>query len=186
MENRPPLSDRLSLNDPLFISLISLSRNDPHFENALSLNDHLSFGNKCSHWMTPGSQINALHVKWAPFPAKMLSPNDCHFQKYMFSLNDPHFQPKLLSLNAQLFKKWLLSLNDSVFASYFYRPHQMTPYFSGALTERPPFFFTQSVTERPSRCRTSPSLPYLSAPRVITLVLLRYNISTVCCQVRRG
>ena len=25
----------------------------------------------------------------------------------------------------------------------------MTPYFSGALTERPPFFFTQSVTERP-------------------------------------
>ena len=48
-QTRPPLSDRMSPNDPLFISLISLSRNDPHFENALSLNDPLSFGNKFSH-----------------------------------------------------------------------------------------------------------------------------------------
>ena len=87
--------------------------------------------------MSPISSKNALTEYIA---------NDCHFQKYMFSLNDTHFQPNLLSLNAQLFKKLLLSLNDSVFASYFYHPHQMTPYFSGALTERPHFFFTQSVT----------------------------------------
>ena len=41
-QTRPPLSDRMSPNDPLFISLISLSRNDPHnFENVLSLNDPL-------------------------------------------------------------------------------------------------------------------------------------------------
>ena len=56
----------------------------------------------------------------------------------------------------------MLSLNDPLFPLFFYRPHQMTPYFSGALTKRPPFFFTQSVTEIPllldsSVSRISPS-----------------------------
>ena len=37
----PPFSNRLSLNDPLFIFHILLSHNDPHFQNALSLNDPL-------------------------------------------------------------------------------------------------------------------------------------------------
>ena len=37
----PPFSNRLSLNDPLFIFHILLSPNDPHFQNALSLNDPL-------------------------------------------------------------------------------------------------------------------------------------------------
>ena len=30
-----------------------------------------------------------------------------------------------------------------------YSPHQMTPFFSLVRTERPPFFFIKSVTERP-------------------------------------
>ena len=34
-----PFSNRLSLNDPLFIFHILLSPNDPHFQNDLSLND---------------------------------------------------------------------------------------------------------------------------------------------------
>ena len=33
----PPFSNRLSLDDPLFIFHILLSLNDPHFQNALSL-----------------------------------------------------------------------------------------------------------------------------------------------------
>ena len=37
--HRPPFSNLLSLNDPLFIFHILLSPNDPHFQNALSLND---------------------------------------------------------------------------------------------------------------------------------------------------
>ena len=37
----PLFSNRLSLNDPLFISHMLLSPSDPHFQNALSLNDPL-------------------------------------------------------------------------------------------------------------------------------------------------
>ena len=60
-----PISNRLSLNDPLFIFHILLSRNDPHFQNALSLNDPLFLeifiGENGRHALTewrPFSKIN--------------------------------------------------------------------------------------------------------------------------------
>ena len=63
----PPFSNRLSLNDPLFMFSHLLSPNDPHFQNAPSLNDPL-FRNiyrwkwaSCSHWMTP-----IFANKWPP------------------------------------------------------------------------------------------------------------------------
>ena len=61
----PPFSNRLSLNDPLFIFHILLSPNDPHFQNALSLNDPL-------FW-------KYLSVKMGV----MLSLNDTHFHQQM-------------------------------------------------------------------------------------------------------
>ena len=58
-----PFSNRLSLNDPLFIFHILLSPNDPHFQNALSLND------------PPFLEIFIGEI------AVMLSLNDTHFHR---------------------------------------------------------------------------------------------------------
>ena len=49
----------------------------------------------------------------------------------------------------------------------FHSPHQMTPYFSFVLTERPPFSLFSLSPKDPyfwGRVRTYPSLPYVSAP----------------------
>ena len=114
----------------------------PPFSNRLSLNDPFSFFTFCSHLMTPFSKCsltltpfleifideNGRHAltEWRPF----LPIND-HLvicTQYLFDpRNDPLFFFKLKS-----------SLKDHFF---FYSPHQMTPYFSFVLTERPLFFF---------------------------------------------
>ena len=58
-----------------------------------------------------------------------------------------------------------------------YSPHQITPYFSSVLTERPlPFFSLFSLSLKDpyfgGRVRTSPSLPYVSAPRGQIMMVL--------------
>ena len=55
----PPISNRLSPNDPLFIFHILLSPNDPHFKMLSHLmtpffrNIYRWKWGSCSHWMTP-------------------------------------------------------------------------------------------------------------------------------------
>ena len=85
--NRSPLSDRLSLNDPLFSFHILLSSDDL-ISKTLSHWMTPILGNICSqsHWMTPRSQKKK--------------------KKKMFkTLNEPHFLPKMLSLNDWHFQK---------------------------------------------------------------------------------
>ena len=53
-----PFSNRLSLNDPLFIFHILLSPNDPNFQNALSLNDPLFLEKFIGENGRPFSPIN--------------------------------------------------------------------------------------------------------------------------------
>ena len=76
----PPFSNRLSLNDPLFIFHILLSPNDPHFQNALSLNDppflEIFIGENGRHALT----------EWRPF-----SPMNDHLiicTQYLFGRRD--------------------------------------------------------------------------------------------------
>ena len=108
------------------------------------------------------------HSEWRRF-----SPINDHLvirTQYLFGRSDLcscliEFCTKIESLT-----KWpLFFLQTEVFTKrplLFYSTHQMTPYFSFALTERPPFFFSLSPKDPYfwGCVRTSPSLPYVSAP----------------------
>ena len=116
----------------------------PPFSNRLSLNDPFSFFTFCSHLMTPFSKCsltltpfleifideNGRHAltEWRPF----LPINDhlviCIYPIFVWPPKWPPF-----FLQTEVFTKRPLL--------FFYSPHQMTPYFSFVLTERPLFFF---------------------------------------------
>ena len=124
------------------------------------------FRNKCSHWMTPGSQINARNAKWTPLSAKNALTEWLPLSELHVLTEWSPFSEKNALTECPNVQKWMLSLNEPLFPPFFYRLHQITPYFSGPLTERPLFSLYSLSPKDPyfwSRCRTSPSLPYLSA-----------------------
>ena len=122
----PPFSNRLSLNDPLFIFHILLSPNDPIFKMLSHLMNPLFFRNiyrwKWRHALT----------EWRPF-----SPINDHLvicTQYLFGRRDLcscwiKFCTKIETLTTEwplFFYKLKSSLKDFLL---FYSPHQMTPYF---------------------------------------------------------
>ena len=108
----------------------------------------------CSHWswMTP-----IFANKWPP---RDMYPIFVWKEGFMSLLKDwelTKWPPFFLAFK----------LKSSLKDPFFYSPHQMTPYFSFVLTERPHIY---SVTDSPKdpyfwgRVRTSPSLPYVIPP----------------------
>ena len=121
-----------------------------------------------SYLMTPFFEIfiseNGRHAltEWRPF----LPIND-HLvicTQYLFGRRDFALRLRASQNDPIFFFKLKSSLKDPLF---FYSPHQTTPYFSFVLTERPHFsLFSLSPKDQYfwGRVRTSPSLPYMSAP----------------------
>ena len=133
----------------------------------------------CSHLMTPIFKMLS-HLMTPFFRNVYLIWASCsHLIMTPFSPINDHLVICTQSLKEGFFALRLTaSRNDPSFFLYtevftkrppsFYSPHQMTPYCSFVLTERPPFFSLFSLSPKDpyfrGRVRTSPSLPYVSAP----------------------
>ena len=129
---------------PFYFSHIVLSPNDPHFQNALSLNDPI-LRNKMLSLSDPFFFIEIIALtEWPTF-----SPiNDLLLicTQYLFGTRNfvvAKFCTKIKSLT-----KWppffLKTEGFTKRSFFFYSPHQMIPHFYFVLTERPPFLFSMS------------------------------------------
>ena len=157
---------------------------DPHFQTACHWMTPFYFFIFCSHLMIPIFKMLSHLMSWPPFLEIFIGENGCHalmlslkLMSWMMPIFTNKWPPRDMypifvwkEGFMSLLKDWELtkwppfflafklksSLKDPLF---FYSPHQMTPYFSFVLTERPHIY---SVTERPLLLGSCPHIPVTS------------------------